>query len=165
MGGEARWFGVDFYFNGYYGMSADNTINTTTTEKVLDGWDAYLLFQVPYVPSARFVGRTFRWDKSSGDKLNGWKVGLEADLTQYSQLQIGATDNDEDDPAAYVQLRVNFGYYGNRPVLLSKKPVSDRAWTMRDMSGYTLDRVRREENIVLERTTKGVGVTIVIGRT
>jgi len=162
---EVRWFGVDIYVNGYLGLSADTTINTSTTEKVLDGGDAYMLFQVPYVPSTRLVGRASRWDKSSGDKLHAWRAGVEADLTQYSQLQVGATDSDEDDPGVYVQLRVNFGYYGNRPVLLSKNPISDRAWAMRDMSEYTLDRVRRQENMVLERTTSTGGFSIVVGRT
>lgn len=165
---EARWFGVDVYVNGYWGISADHSVNATTKEKVLDGWDAYLLLQVPYIPSMRLTGRVFQWDTRSGNNWDGWSAGLEADVTPFAQLQAGATDSDRDRLAAFVQLRINFGYYENRPVLLSKHPFSREAWRMRDMSGYTLDRVRRQETIVLEqiRTTPGGtgGITIVVGR-
>ncbi|RMH02883.1 MAG: hypothetical protein D6704_13425 [Nitrospirae bacterium] len=168
VGLEARWFGADLYVNGYWGISGDNSITTSTKEKVLDGWDAYMLLQAPYVPSVRFVGRVFQWNKSVGTNWYGWRAGIEADLTPYTQLQAGATDSNQDRLTAFIQLRINFGYYANRPVLFSAHPISTHAWRMRDMSGYTLDRVRRQENIVVERvTTAGGGagtITVVVGR-
>ena len=56
MGLEARWFGLDWYLNGYLGISGDYTYAVAGKERVLDGWDSRLLLQVPYVPAMRVVG-------------------------------------------------------------------------------------------------------------
>ena len=40
---EARWFGVDWYLNGYMGTGSDYTYAPNSQEKVLDGWDSRLL--------------------------------------------------------------------------------------------------------------------------
>ena len=160
MGLEARWFGFDWYLNGYMGISGDYTYIVGGKEKVLDGWDSRLLLQIPYVPAMRLVGVVSQWDKTGGT-VNDWRTGLEADVTPYTQVQFGVTDSTDGPQGYYFQLRFNLGSYGNRPVL-TDRPIRNEAWVMRDMSVHTLDRVRREENIVKEQVTNGV--TVKIGR-
>jgi hypothetical protein len=160
LGLEARWFGFDWYLNGYWGVSGNHTYQVTGKEKVLDGWDSRLLLQIPYVPSMRVVGVVSQWDKTSGT-VNDWRTGLEADITPFTQVQFGVTDSTDAKQGYYFQIRFNLGSYSNRPVL-SDRPIRKEAWVMRDMSVHTLDRVRREENIVKERVTDGV--TVRVGR-
>ena len=160
MGLEARWFGFDWYLNGYMGISGDYTYIVGGKEKVLDGWDSRLLLQIPYVPAMRLVGVASQWDKTGGT-VSDWRTGLEADVTPYTQVQFGVTDSTDGPQGYYFQLRFNLGSYGNRPVL-TDRPIRNEAWAMRDMSVHTLDRVRREENIVKEQVTNGV--TVKIGR-
>jgi len=44
-------------------------------------------------------------------------------------------------------------------VLLSDHAIADRAFDLRDMRAHTLDKVRRVNNIVLERTSSGVTIS------
>ena len=49
----------------------------------------------------------------------------------------------------------------DRPVMLSDRAVSNVAFEKRDMRNYTLDKVRRENRIIVER--KGGGIIVARG--
>jgi hypothetical protein len=160
---EARWSGADIFLNRYQGLSSERTVSSTVTEDIIDGWDVQVLLQVPYIPSTRVMATGSRWKKSANDYINGWRAGLESDLTPFTQISLGAVDvNDQSDPEFFVNFRISLGGYGDkRPTLLAENSISKVAWEMRDMSAYTLDRVRREENIRLKQTnTTSLEVTV-----
>ena len=46
----------------------------------------------------------------------------------------------------------------DRPAMLSDKVVSNQLFEQRDMRNYTLDKVRRENRIMVERTGGGIVV-------
>ena len=167
LGVEARWYGADIFLNRYQGLSSDRSISSITTEEILDGWDLQTMLQVPYVPSVRILATSSRWKVGSGEYSNGWEAGIEADLTSFLQLTIGANDysSDNKNKGMFLRLRLSPGQYGkNRPTLLSANSISTEPWQMRDMSNYTLDRIRRSENIKLQRITKSAGLKIVVVR-
>jgi hypothetical protein len=162
VGLEARWSGADIFLNRYQGLSSERTVSSTVTEDIMDGWDVQALLQVPYIPSTRVMATGSRWKKSANDYINGWRAGLESDLTPFTQISLGASnDNDQSDPEFFVNFRVSLGGYGHkRPTLLGENSVSKVAWERRDMSNYTLDRVRREENIRLKQTNTAGRVVV-----
>ena len=167
LGVEARWYGADIFLNRYQGLSSDRSISSITTEEILDGWDLQTMLQVPYVPSVRILATSSRWKVGSGEYSNGWEAGIEADLTSFLQLTIGANDysSDNKNKGMFLRLRLSPGQYGkNRPTLLSANSISTEPWQMRDMSNYTLDRIRRSENIKLQRITKSACLKIVVVR-
>ncbi len=159
VGVEAKWAGLDFSANKYWGISSPHSAGAGFEEEVLDGQDIELTAQVPYLPWARVRARRYWWDTvKAAEDIKGWAASAELDLIQNLQVEAGVkSDNfmtDADEKEAFVEVRfvMNFG----RPVAMSSEFVSDSPWLMRDMTEYRLDKVRRENKIVLERRSSGV---------
>lgn len=167
IGIEARWSGADLFLNRYQGLSNKKSISSTKTEEILDGWDLQALVQMPYVPSARISLVGSHWRKSSSEHISGIKAGVEADLSSSLRLEVGAAnDNDGNELEVFAGLRFSVGgFRNNKNYFLDKNFVSDSPWQMRDMSEHTLDKIRRENNIRLKRTTTtGGSVTVQVSR-
>ena len=167
IGVEARWSGADIYLNRYQGLSSKRTITSSVTEAIIDGWDLRALIQMPYIPSARLTLAGSTWRKTSSDDISGLRAGIEADLSPHLTFEIGAAnDNDDNDVEMFVGIRFNLGGdNANNNLLLQKNFISDTPWHLRDMSEHTLDRVRRENNIRLKRTTtSGGSITVEVSR-
>lgn len=167
IGVEARWSGADIYLNRYQGLSGKRTITSSVTEEIIDGWDLRALIQIPYIPSARLNLAGSTWRKTSSDDVSGIRAGIEADLSPHLTFEIGAAnDNDDNDVEMFVGIRFNLGGdNANNNILLQKNFVADTPWHLRDMSKHTLDRVRRENNIRLKRTTtSGGSITVEVAR-
>ncbi|MHA1563807.1 MAG: inverse autotransporter beta domain-containing protein [Alphaproteobacteria bacterium] len=159
LGVEARWSGFDLYANYYLGLSGKKSAGGGITEEALDGYDLELTTQVPYLPWARVRGQYFLWDtKSLSENIDGYTGAVELDIHQNFQLEFGYTDDDFNDGFVFAKIRFTPGSRG-RPTLLSDQAVSDQAFNLRDMRGYTLDKVRRVNNIVVERTSSGVTIS------
>ena len=61
------------------------------------------------------------------------------------------------DAAFFAQIRFNLlGSGKGRPVAASSRFIDDTAYRLRDMSDHTLDKVRRENEIIVERSSGGV---------
>jgi len=167
IGIEARWSGADLFLNRYQGLSNKKSISSTKTEEILDGWDLQALVQMPYVPSARISLVGSHWRKSSSEHISGIKAGVEADLSSSLKLEVGAAnDNDGNELEVFAGIRFSIAGFGNnKNYFLDKNFVSDSPWQMRDMSEHTLDKIRRENNIRLKRsTTTGGSVTVQVAR-
>lgn len=162
-GVEAKWAGLDFGANSYWKASSSHTAGAGNEEEVLDGHDIRLASQVPFLPWARVHGRRYWWKTSNVDEdIKGWEAGLEMDIHQNLQVETGVkSDNfidDADNNEYFFKMRVTMDL-GTRPVALSSQWVSGNPWLMRDMSQYRLDKVRRENKIIVERKSSGVFIT------
>lgn len=164
LGVEAKWAGLDFSANRYWGTSSAHSTdrNAGTEEEPLDGHDIQLTAQVPYLPWARVSGRRYWWQtKTASEDIKGWEAGVEMDLFQNIQLEAGVnSDNfltDPDENEVYLMSRFHFNF--NRPVAASSQVVSSKPWLMRDMTDYRLDKVKRENKIIVERRSSGVVIT------
>ncbi|MCH8999782.1 MAG: inverse autotransporter beta domain-containing protein [Proteobacteria bacterium] len=159
VGAEARWAGLDLYANYYKALSGKHGAGTDTFEEALDGFDVELTAQVPYLPWARVRGQYFVWDAPAlGEDINGYTGSIELDVHQNLQFEAGYSDDDFNDGTFFAQFRFIPGNR-KRPVLLSDHAIADQAFDLRDMRGHTLDKVRRVNTIVLERTSSGVTIS------
>lgn len=159
-GVEAKWAGLDFGANTYWKASSSHTAGLNTEEEVLDGHDIRLAAQVPYLPWARVHGRRYWWKTSDlNEDIKGWEAGLEMDIHQNLQIESGVKSdnfiNDGDNNEYFLKMRLSMDL-GDRPVAMSSQWVSGNPWLMRDMSQYRLEKVRRENKIIVERRSSGV---------
>jgi hypothetical protein len=162
VGLEGRWGPVDVFMNAYWGISGSHTVATDTTEKPLDGRDIEIALQVPYLPWAKARGRYFEWDAADGpEDIDGIALSLDADLHQNLQLEIGAVDDNTTDWEGFMKLRVRVASWNgvDRPVALSDRIVDDAPFAARDMRDHALDEVRRENKIILERSSAGITIS------
>ena len=163
IGAELKWSGVDFTANTYFALSNKSSkgLASEIEEEVLDGRDFELSAQLPYLPWVRVHGRKYYWDSvANTDDIKGWSASLEAEVQQNLRIEAGVKDDNflaEREKFAKMTFHIPFGE--PRPVMLSSALVSTVAWDMRDMRNYTLDKVRRENKIIVERISSGVVIT------
>jgi hypothetical protein len=163
VGIEAKWAGLDFGANKYWGISsAHSKDDPDIREQALDGHDLKIKAQVPFVPWARVQGRRYWWDTEQAvNDIKGWELGVELDLIQNLRIDAGvSSDNtmtDRDENEGYISFKFHMPL--NRPVALSKQAISSTPWLMRDMTDYRLDKVERENKIIVERRSAGVVIT------
>jgi len=118
--------------------------------------------QVPYLPWARVRAKRFVWEAEAAPKdVKGWAYGFGMDVHQNLQIEYSAIDANNQsrvEHGVFLRFRYNFS---DRPVALSSRFIDSEPWNMRDMKNHTLDRVRRENKIILENTVVGA---VTIGR-
>mgnify|MGYP000391402681 CR=1 FL=1 len=152
LGAEARWNNFDFYANYYNAISGTKfEVHPNTTEKALDGYDGEIASQIPYLPSARVRAKFYHYDVTSASDLDGWSAGIEVDLHQNLQLEFGIDDDDSSSEKWFLRVRF-LPASPYRPVLLRRNPIDSVAFRPRNMREQTLSKVRRENEITVQRT-------------
>jgi len=163
VGAEIKWSGLDFTANAYKALSNKSTtgFNDGTQEEILDGRDFELSAQIPYLPWAKVHASRYYWDSvANSEDVKGWSTSLEAKVQQNTTIELGLTDDNfiaKREKFAKVSFSIPFGE--PRPVMMSSNLVSSSAWDMRDMRHFTLEKVRRQNKIIVERTSSGVVIT------
>lgn len=164
VGTEVKWNTVDFAANYYYGLSDKRTVASGVTEQPLDGYNIELTNQVPYLPWARARVSYFDFHREDATKdYDGFIASLEMDLLSNLQVEMGYTDDDVGHNLAFV--RFNFRLSDDLSTgpkgayLFGGNAVDDKPFRMRDMSVHTLDKIRRVNDIVVERTSTGVTIS------
>ena len=172
FGADAMWQMLDFHVNGYRGLTGDHSVGLAMSERVMNGWDTELRSQVPFIPWARVGLQRYSW---SGElsRVEGWAYSLDMDVTPNVSMELGSrtaalpgTNSDGASARANLFLKVTLHFADtSRPVAASSDFISDRPFTVaQDLSSHTLDKVRRENRIITERTIRTNGVTVVVGR-
>jgi adhesin/invasin len=163
LGFEAKWAGLDFSTNKYWGLSNGHTDDQKlgVEEEPLDGHDIELTSQVPYLPWAKVTGRRYWWKtKTASEDIKGWEASINMDLLQNLQIEAGVnSDNfikDNNNNEVYIMSRFHFNF--NRPITASSQVISTDPWLMRDMKDFRLDKVKRENKIIVERRASGISI-------
>ena len=163
FGFEAKWAGLDFSTNKYWGLSHAHTDdeNQGVEEEPLDGHDIELTGQIPYLPWARITGRRYWWKtKTASEDIKGWEASINMDLLQNLQIEAGInSDNfikDNNNNEIFMMSRFHFNF--NRPVAASSMAFSADPWLIRDMKEFRLDKVKRENKIIVERRSNGITI-------
>ena len=140
-----------------------SNVTTTTTERALDGYNIELTGQIPFLPWAR--ARVSRFDffaVDTSEDLDGFTGALELDILPNLQVEMGFTDDDIGHNLLFFRMNFRLGdglSTGPKGAyLISRNPIRTEAFQARDMASHTLDKVRRVNDIIVERS--GAGITI-----
>lgn len=159
LGGDLRWNAFDLYANKYYGISNWTNTNLSAQEKPLSGYDVDLAAQVPYMPWAKVHVIHYKWNKErAAEDLTGNKLSLDAELTSNVTFELGRNFNTNNLAENGNFMRVAYRWDGStrKQPNAMKQFIAPKAFEMRDMSDYTLERVRRTNTIVVERSVGGI---------
>lgn len=165
FGAEGKAGPRDGWFNYYLPVSGDQTLGAGVVERAIGGFDLRAAGPVPYVPWAKIHGAYYHWDREKAAKdTNGYEVSGEFALHPNLTFEVGRRD--DNNTAGYEYFTMRFSLAKDGPSLLGGEAiVSKTAFQPRDMKGETLKKIRRENRILLERSTPaGGGVTVTIVR-
>ena len=145
FGVEVRNSVLDFNGNMY------RSLQDTTKEIILDGWDYRLAGQVPYVHWSKLFINGYEWDGVLREDIKGMKIGSEMVLTPISILELAYDDKDKKglEDEWYAKIQFIYPPKNNGPTALDG--ISDLAWKEnKDMSGELLSKVQRNNKIMIE---------------
>ena len=145
FGFEVRNSVLDFNGNMY------RSLQDTTKEIILDGWDYRLAGQVPYVHWSKLFINGYEWDGGLREYIKGMKIGSEMVLTPISILELAYDDKDKKglEDEWYAKIQFIYPPKNNGPTALDG--ISDLAWKEnKDMSGELLSKVQRNNKIMIE---------------
>jgi adhesin/invasin len=166
FGVEARSNAVEVNANYYDAVSGLRDITTAVTEQALDGYDAEIGVQVPYLPWAKVFAKTYEWEGDVGRDTNGQTYSVRLQPAPWLEVEAGTDDSNNYDRENFLKMnfRLAFDDSGYETVWVDNKPFAFEE-TMKEK---TLDKVRRTNKIVVERvSTAGGGggsLTVVVGR-
>lgn len=164
FGGEIKWGPLDFGTNLYRVLTGERLVGDSI-EQGLNGWDAEIGSQIPYVPWARAFVQHYYWQKHvAAQNVQGNRYSVDLALHPNLTLEVGRSDDNFEDldnkHQDYLLLRFHLASL-SRPTLTTGPVVSDQVFEARDLSDHTLDKVRRENRIIVERRTTG---GVIVGR-
>lgn len=156
VGLEFRTSAFELLGNYYSGISNAKTVGSYT-ERTLDGIEVSAIGQVPYVPWANIVAKSYEWDAIKNSKNSkGEKYSLEMTLTPNFIAEIGYDDNNIHGSNNFA--KIMFIYPARQTPTASTDFISENAFVEGDMSLELLSIVRRTNKQIIE--SEGSGVTI-----
>lgn len=175
IGAEAIGQVLTFRGNYYDAYSGWRTVEETATyrveEKAMDGFDASVESQFPYMPWVRVEAGYYQWDVTTAgnDDVQGFRSRVQLDLTSFTRLE-GTFADDNYDTRYGVAVSVALG--APREIQFSAVDTgftSTAVFNNRDLERQRLARVKRENDIVVERrtinkVTGGLSGGVTIGR-
>ncbi len=164
LGAEARTSVAELNTNLYRAVSGKAVVGPGITERPLNGGDVELGVQVPYLPWAKVFGKEFLYKSVDAPKdIVGQTYSAQITPLPYMRMEGGVTRDNTNATDAFLKLSFSlaFGADGNSA---ASKIVADRPYEMASMVDHTLDKVRRENTIAVERVATTNGISVVIGR-
>ncbi len=156
IGLELRTSAFELIGNYYAGISGGKTVGSFT-ERTLDGIEVSAIGQVPYVPWANIIAKSYEWDAEKNSKNSkGEKYSLEMTLTPNLIAELGYDDNNISGSSNFA--KIMFVYPARETPTASTDFISDTAFVKGDMSLELLSIVRRTNKQIIE--SEGTGVVI-----
>ncbi|MFA6409637.1 MAG: inverse autotransporter beta domain-containing protein [Gammaproteobacteria bacterium] len=148
---------------GQKNISVDSSV--TTYEKALSGYDYSLETPLPYLPWMRLILTGYHWDGYLKTNINGGEASLRMDPLSNLELTLGSGKETGTGWRAFL----NASWYLDRPAFIeyrmSDQLFSQTAFTAADLSKHRLEKVRRHNDVVVERgTISGSAGTFIIKR-
>lgn len=141
----------EFRANVYRGLSDEREIDTThhVFEKVVNGYDVGYAYTFKGAEWAKTYASVYRWDMKHHDDAKGFYVGAELQVTPNISVDLGYNKVQQQKGSTFGKIMYRLGkspvalWGGNRTESLE-----------RTVESKLLSKVRRQNNIVVERYTK-----------
>lgn len=134
----------------------------TTYQSALDGYDFSLDMPMPYMPWMRVQATGYQWSALKDFKdVSGTRVAVIGNLNQHISFELGADDNNYNGTDGFVSLQYNLSGKNTNGVTATLEDglFSNEVSAERDLKNHTLDKVIRNNNVIVQ--TRG---GVVIGR-
>ncbi len=139
--------------NYYKGMTGWNTLSETATTrtdtKPVDGFDVALEGPVPHMPWLRAEATYFKWTPDLADEIDGFRGKLTAQLTKSISLEGGYQHTNNDD-RVFGRLTFALGAPEDHEFTAQDDLFTEQMFVARDLTKQTLQKVERNNEIVLE---------------
>lgn len=152
IGTDLSWKAFDFYANQYYGITDWTKTNDGGTEKSLSGYDVDLAAQLPYMPWAKVHVIYYQWNKELAvEHTKGKKISLEGALSLNWTVELGRNTDNIVANDNFMMLRYRWAGSVREHQNAVNNFWSSSAFEWRDMRDYTLERMRHNNAVVVER--------------
>jgi hypothetical protein len=125
-----------------------------TTEKALDGWDIEGELPLPYFPWLHLTGQYFFWDGEHAKNRKGYQITLLANIMDNLSLELG-TNHSNYHTENFILLSFRLGRPQRVEFTLFRNPEDNRGFVPRSVRLLTLEKVRRQNEIILEKREQG----------
>jgi adhesin/invasin len=152
IGAELKASAFEFTANSYKALTKWKKGKSSNQERALDGHDIELGAQIPYMPAAKLYVKNWKWkgvDGNADTKGNTYSIAF-SHLIDNVQIELGRRDYDG------VAVDENFGQLtysvpmGSAPAQSGKPMFSSEMFESRSMKDNMLDKVRRNNAIVIQ---------------
>lgn len=156
LGAEFRTSAFEMNANYYMPMTGWRDVSAAYEEKALEGYDAEIGGQVPYMPWAWAFAKAYRYESEIADTQNttGTQLSLRLRPLQNIEVEGGLTNDNTATPRQFVRVsyRIAFG----EPNTVTKKSMfSSRAFESGEsMKPKVYDKVRRSNDITVQRRAR-----------
>ncbi len=148
IGADLSWKVFDLYANQYSRFTYLTNTNVGPSEKPLNGYDVDVAVQVPYMPWAKVHAMHYQWERArAAETIIGKKVSIEGALSLNWTLELGQKTVNVVDNDKFILLRYRWSGFVREHQNAMNNFISSSAFEMRDMKDYTLERLRRSNNI------------------
>lgn len=126
-------------------------------EKAQDGWDLSLEAPIPYVPWANINYKHYEWKSDINDDTRGESLSIRMFPKDNLEIEIGAQNDNTDNTKSFA----NLTWYFDRPSHSPSRSSGRKAFSPRDITKHRLEKVRRHNDIKVERVqVRTAGITI-----
>ena len=160
IGTEIKSSSFELTGNNYFGLTDWQSGANGNTEKALDGYDVELGSQIPFIPAAKLYVKKFQWNLNDAKNLEGLTYSLKLSNPANSGLSLEVGENDYEGTKtdqSFVKLTYSIPL-GEKKQSPKIKLISDQAFENKSMKENMLDKVRRQNTIVVQtKFTSSVG--------
>lgn len=154
----------EFRVNGYKGVSGEKEVDSINHifEKVVDGYDVEYATSFKNAQWVKAYINGYHWDYKHNDDVNGFKLGTEMQVTPQISLDMGYNKASGSDGELYAKVMYNLAdvdtasWFGGKEDKKDKEDIQKNNQAAQSMHSKMLEKVRRQNNIVVERYQKDV---------
>ncbi|HCR85654.1 MAG TPA: hypothetical protein DIV86_03145 [Alphaproteobacteria bacterium] len=158
LGAELKSSAFEVNTNYYHPHTGWRDVDTIYEEHALKGYDAEFGTQLPYMPWAWAFAKGYQYESeiNQSENITGAQYSLRLRPFENIELESGYNNNNEAKPSNFLQLRYRIGF--NEPNTITKKKSMFASTPFeygKDMKEKIYEKIRRSNNITVERRVKG----------
>ncbi len=141
------------FYQPISGIKTKKSHHKTVKTDAMTGIDGELEFPCPFMPWIRFAGGGFYFHGKQHSKVSGASGRVAFYLTKFLRLEVGRESNKPSSGSNYGLISLSFGKPPEVDYSLSSygKVFSSEAFLGRSLIRHTLEKVRRQNQVLIEK--------------